>query len=180
MFLHLTTMVFFERYMCFFHSPEGAGLDENEPFLAWKLLVAGNMPCKHQLNYHRETMCYMLHLVTWLLFVGETDVIPQISWKGLFGANEGYVHLETPKMHEVFLSKLTQFSQKKNVLHAPASNTEGFPQKIQVFHQLPWTYLYRTQVPFSTLKPLICRNCSLQKPSQVSEENNVLDLLLLR
>jgi hypothetical protein len=31
-----------------------------------------------------------------LLFVGETDMILQISCKGLFGANEGYLHLETP------------------------------------------------------------------------------------
>jgi hypothetical protein len=30
---------FFERYMCFFDSPEGAGLDENEPFSSLETIV---------------------------------------------------------------------------------------------------------------------------------------------
>ena len=40
-FLHLTIIVFFERYMCFLDSPEGAGLDENEPFSSLKTVGCG-------------------------------------------------------------------------------------------------------------------------------------------
>jgi hypothetical protein len=46
------------------------------------------------------------------------------------------LHLETPKLQEVFLSKLTQFSQEKNELDDPASNNDGFLGEISVFHHL--------------------------------------------
>jgi hypothetical protein len=63
-------------------------------------------------------------------------VFLKLNGKCLVGANGVYLHLETPKLQEVFLSKLTQFSQKKIVLDAPASNNEGFPREIGVFHHL--------------------------------------------
>jgi hypothetical protein len=37
-----------------------------------------------------------------------------------------YLHLEKPNLQEVFLQKLTQFSQGNNVLGITASNTHGF------------------------------------------------------
>jgi hypothetical protein len=37
-----------------------------------------------------------------------------------------YHHLENPKMQEVLLQKLTQFSQGNNVLEDAASNIDGF------------------------------------------------------
>ena len=37
-FLHLTIIVSFERYMCSLDSPEGASLDENEPFSSLKTI----------------------------------------------------------------------------------------------------------------------------------------------
>jgi hypothetical protein len=36
------------------------------------------------------------------------------------------LNLEKPVMQEVFIAKLTQFSQGSNVLYATASNTKGF------------------------------------------------------
>jgi hypothetical protein len=39
-------------------------------------------------------------------------------------------------LQEVFLSKLTYFSQEKKVLDASASKNEGFPREIHVFHHL--------------------------------------------
>jgi hypothetical protein len=49
----------------------------------------------------------MLHLVTKMVFFGETDVFLQLSRKSLVGDNRVYLHFETPKLQEVFLSKLT-------------------------------------------------------------------------
>jgi hypothetical protein len=43
----------------------------------------------------------------------------------LFGESRAYLHLETPKLQEVFLSK-TKFEQGNNVLDAPASDTIFF------------------------------------------------------
>jgi hypothetical protein len=79
----------------------------------------------------------MLHLVKQIFLFEETDVFLQLNGKCLVGANGIYPHLETPKFQEVFLSKLAQFSQDKNVLDAPALNNEGFPRETHVFHHLP-------------------------------------------
>jgi hypothetical protein len=43
---------------------------------------------------------------------GEIHVFLQLSWVDLFGANRAYLHLETPKLEEVFLSKLALLSQE--------------------------------------------------------------------
>jgi hypothetical protein len=69
----------------------------------------------------------MLHLVKQIFLFEGTDVFFQLNGKCLVGANGIYPHLETPKLQEVFLSILAQFSQEKNVLDASALNNEGFP-----------------------------------------------------
>jgi hypothetical protein len=79
----------------------------------------------------------MLHLKQQIFLLEEKDVFLQLNGKCLVGANGIYLHLETPKLQEVFLSKLTQFSQEKNVTDAPAWNNEGFPRETHVFHHLP-------------------------------------------
>jgi hypothetical protein len=56
--------------------------------------------------------------------------------KGLFAANGTFLHHENSDFQDVFLSKLTQFSQGINVLDAPISNTDGFLWKICVFPKL--------------------------------------------
>jgi hypothetical protein len=67
----------------------------------------------------------MLLLLTQKVFLQEIYVFLQFRWTGLSGANRSYVHLETPKLQEVFLEKLTQFSQGNNVLNPPSSNKNG-------------------------------------------------------
>jgi hypothetical protein len=67
----------------------------------------------------------MLLLTTQLVFFWEIHVFHQLSWTGLVESNRVYQHFETPKLQEVFLSKLTQVSQGNNVLNAPASNKGG-------------------------------------------------------
>jgi hypothetical protein len=43
----------------------------------------------------------------------------------LLVANRAYLHLETPKFQEVFLSKTNSILSGNIVLDAPASNTDG-------------------------------------------------------
>jgi hypothetical protein len=68
----------------------------------------------------------MLQLITWMVFLGEIHVFLQLSRIGLFGAKRAYLHLETPKLEEVFLPKLTQFSLRNNVLDVAAYIIHGF------------------------------------------------------
>jgi hypothetical protein len=52
-----------------------------------------------------ETMCQMLHLLTQMVFFGKVHVLLQLTRTGVFGAKRAYIHLETPKLQEIFLSK---------------------------------------------------------------------------
>jgi hypothetical protein len=52
--------------------------------------------------------------------------IPSPHLIGVFRANRDYLHLENCDLQHVVLSNLTQYSQGKNVLHAPATNVGGF------------------------------------------------------
>jgi hypothetical protein len=61
-----------------------------------------------------------------MVFFGEIHVLLELSCIYLFGAKRAYVHLESPKWQEVFLSNRTKFSQGNNVLDAPSCNTHGF------------------------------------------------------
>jgi hypothetical protein len=58
-------------------------------------------------------------------FFAEILVFHLLRSIDLFGTNRAYLHLETPSLQEVFLSKLRQLSQRNNVLDVPASNTDG-------------------------------------------------------
>jgi hypothetical protein len=60
-----------------------------------------------------------------MISFGKLHVFLQPSWIRLFGGNRASLHLETPKLQEVFLSKLTELSQGNNVLHGPALNIDG-------------------------------------------------------
>jgi hypothetical protein len=44
----------------------------------------------------------MLHLLKQVVFFKETDVFLQLNGKCLVGANGIYLHLETPKLQDVF------------------------------------------------------------------------------
>jgi len=66
------------------------------------------------------------HASNKMIFLQEIYVFIPPSWKGLFGANRAYLQLERPKLQEVFLEKLSQFSLSHNALDAHASHTDGF------------------------------------------------------
>jgi hypothetical protein len=55
--------------------------------------------------------------------------VSSFTWIIIFGAERAYIHLETPKkpkVQEILLQTLTQFSQGNNVLNATLSNIDGF------------------------------------------------------
>jgi hypothetical protein len=60
------------------------------------------------------------------VFFGEIHEFLKLIWKGLFGANRNYLHIETLKMQEYCFIKLTQFSQGNNVQDAPVPNKVDF------------------------------------------------------
>jgi hypothetical protein len=46
-------------------------------------------------------------------FFGEIHVLHQFNCIGLFGANRACLHLETPKLKEVYLSKINSILKEK-------------------------------------------------------------------
>jgi hypothetical protein len=65
-------------------------------------------------------------------------VFLQLSWIGLFATKWAIVHIENCDLLELFLPKITQFSQGSNVLDAAAFSIDGFLWR--------WTYISSTQV----------------------------------
>jgi hypothetical protein len=59
-------------------------------------------------------------------------VFPELSLICLFETQRAYLHLEKPKLLEVFISK-TQFSEGNNLLDAAASNTDFFLERFICF-----------------------------------------------
>jgi hypothetical protein len=59
-------------------------------------------------------------------FFWETLVFLHLSWIGQFWASTAYLQHEARKFVEVFLSKLTKFSQENNVVNVAVSSKPGF------------------------------------------------------
>jgi hypothetical protein len=74
-----------------------------------------------------------------------------------------------------FFQKLTQLSQRNNVLLASASTQMDFLREIHVFLQVRWIGGSAAKWAFSILKTLVCRKYSVQKLTELSWHNNVLD-----
>jgi hypothetical protein len=68
----------------------------------------------------------MLLLITQMVFFQKIHMFLQLSCRALFGIKTAYLHIEKPKLQDIFLSKLTQFTQGNNVLEAAAYDTNGF------------------------------------------------------
>jgi hypothetical protein len=73
-----------------------------------------------------------------------------------------------------FLSKLTQFSQRNNVLDAPSSKKDGFISRDTCVSLTYLKILFRTKWPFLPKKTMTCTMYSLQKLTQFLQRNNVL------
>jgi hypothetical protein len=56
-------------------------------------------------NSHKDTRCYMIRLLTEMLFFQEVHVFLQLSLTVLFGTKCAFLHFENPEGQAVFLSK---------------------------------------------------------------------------
>jgi hypothetical protein len=82
-----------------------------------------------------------------------------------------------PRKHtvqEVFLSKLSQFLKRNNVLDSLFLTQMVFFGEIHIFPQVSWIRLFQTET-ISTLKNLTCRKTTFQKLTTFTEGNNVID-----
>ena len=100
-----------------------------------------------------------------MVVFGELHAFPPLKWIGLFGAKSAYLQFESPNFHEVVLSKLTQLSQRNNVLLASASTQMDFLREVHVFLQVRIGGSAAKRA-FSILKTLGCRKYSFQKLSE--------------
>jgi hypothetical protein len=91
----------------------------------WKTHVAGIIPFKTNTVLTGNKVLYSA-ASNIDIFLWEVHMFLQLCWIYLFGANCAYLHLETPKLQEVFLLKTIQLSQGNNVIDAFASITNGF------------------------------------------------------
>jgi hypothetical protein len=123
-------------------------------------------------------MCQMFLLLTQMVFFWEIYVFLQLSWIGLFVGNRAYLHLETPKLQEIFLSKLTQCSLSNNVLVCAASNRNRFFGEILVFLQLRWIGVFWANRYSTTLSNLLEEDF-LSKRTQISQGTMYYMLLQL-
>jgi hypothetical protein len=57
--------------MCFFICAEYTYLEQTEPISTLKFRIAESTPFKKYLSSHRETMSYMLQLITEMTFFGK-------------------------------------------------------------------------------------------------------------
>jgi hypothetical protein len=114
----------------------------------WKLWFAASFPDKKKLNSLMETMFYVIRLLTQMVFFRKIHVFLQLSWISLVGAHRSYPHLETSKLLEVFLSKLTQFFRGNKVLDKILLKVMVFFGEIHVFLQIRWLCLFGTKWDF--------------------------------
>jgi hypothetical protein len=70
-------------------------------------------------------MCSMILLLSQIVFFREIHVFLQLNSIGLLETNRAYLHREKAKLQEVYVAKLTHFSQGNHVLDTAAYNTVG-------------------------------------------------------
>jgi hypothetical protein len=110
LFLHLSSIGLFGRKWAFLHLEYS--ICGKYSFQKRTQFTQGN----NELDVTASNIDDLLWKDTWLL---------QLSWVCLFGENRGYLHLEIPKLQEVFFSKTNSILKWNNVLDGPASTTNG-------------------------------------------------------
>jgi hypothetical protein len=110
-----------------------------------------------------------------IVLFAEIYVFLQHDWIGLLGGKRLYLHIATPKLLKVFLWKVTEFSQGKNVLDAAASNIDGLFGDTHLFLQLGWISLFGGNRCDLHLKHLSRRQYSFQNLTRFSQENKMVD-----
>jgi hypothetical protein len=120
-------------------------------------------------------MCWKLLILPQMHVLGEIYMFPHPSWLGLFATKCAFLHLENCVCRKYSFKKLTEFSQRNQVLHAAANNTAGFFffLEIQELRSLSWIGLSGTNDPYSNLKSDLQKVC-LSKLTQFSQGNKWL------
>jgi hypothetical protein len=71
--------------------------------------------------------------------------------------------------------KLNHFSQGNNMLHAPASNTDGFHSRVTGVSSTQLKILFGSKRPTSTLKKSKLQEVFLSKLTQFFQGNTIID-----
>jgi hypothetical protein len=108
-------------------------------------------------------------------FFWETHVLHQLSWIGLTGKKCAFLHLQNVDLQKVPLSKLTLFSQGKNVLDAPASKTVGFLSRDTCVTSTYWNGLDGTKWTFLHFENSVFRSYFFQYWNIFTQVNNMVD-----
>jgi hypothetical protein len=90
-------------------------------------------------------------------FFCETHLFHHLGCSVYLEKNEPFCTLKTMSCRKYSFQDLTQFSQEKHILDAPASSTDDVLLRESLFHQLSQIGLLKQNEPFSTLKTMICQ-----------------------
>jgi hypothetical protein len=99
-------------------------------------------------EYWQKTMFLILMLLTQMVFFWVIYVFLQLSWISLFELTEPMSTLKKLSCSKYSLQKLTQFSERNNVLDAPASNTDSCLWETHVFLKLRWIGIFGEKRPY--------------------------------
>jgi hypothetical protein len=109
----------------------------------------------------------MLPLPIQMVSFWERYVFLQLSWIGLFVTKWAFLHQENSDLQEIFLSqKMSILTGIQCTKWSCFSHTRFSMERYMFFFNLAeYTYLEQNEA-FFTLKILICRKYSFQKPTQ--------------
>jgi hypothetical protein len=109
-----------------------------------------------------------------MVFFLVIPVFLQLRWIGLFRTKRGNIHLDTCKFQELFLSKITQFSQAAVCPMLKSLMQMVFFRETHVLHQLCCIHILWPKSAFLHLEIPMLQKYSLLKRNQFSLGNNLL------
>jgi hypothetical protein len=132
--------------------------------------------CFHKLNqFSQDIIVEDAHASNADIFLSRDTSVILISWIGLFGQNELFSTLKTLFFRKYSFQKLTNFSQKNNMLDSEASNQRVFFGEIHEFLKVSWMCPFAAYTAYFLLKHLRYRLYYFKKLTKFSQWNNVLD-----
>jgi hypothetical protein len=142
----------------------------------WKLSVAGSIPFKNILNFHKETRCKIPLLLTQMVLFREVPVFLELKWICLFGTKWAFLHLENSDLQEAFLSKTNSILTGKHCSRCSCFGQKSFSLERYMCFCNSYEKAYVEQrEPISTLKNLRGRKYSFLKLTHITQGTNVLD-----
>jgi hypothetical protein len=153
-----------ERYMYFFNAVERPFWRQQSLCPPWNTYVSERFHFQKLTQFSQETMCYMLLWLKQMVFFQEMHVFLQLTWIALFESKWAFLHLENSDFQEIFLWNTISILTGNDVLHAPATQTNGFlsrdacissnhlnsPIWIKMSFSPPWKLWFSGTIPFKT------------------------------